>query len=59
MIDYITIDIESAEDAGRFAGQYLEKIGKTDLATLTRDEWINFLLVVIGKYRDFEIPFEI
>lgn len=58
-MDYITIDIESAENAGQFAGKYLESIGKTDLATLTKDEWINFLLVVIGKYRDFEIPFEL
>lgn len=58
-INYITIDIEDAENAGRYAGQYLEQIKKTDLATLTKDEWINFLLVVIGKYRDFEIPFEI
>jgi len=59
MIDYITIDIESAEYAGHYAGQYLEKIGKTDMATLTRDEWINFLLVVVGKYRNFENRFEL
>jgi len=56
-IKYITIDVENAELAGRSAGKYLEEIGKTDLATLTRDEWINFLRVVIGTYEDLEIPF--
>ena len=29
--------------AGKDAGEFLDTIGKTDLATLTEDEWLEFL----------------
>lgn len=35
------------DDAGDMAGAYLESIDKTDLATLTADEWATFLHQVI------------
>lgn len=34
------------------AGAYLEKIGKTDLATMTQDQWMNFLEVVCTAFSD-------
>lgn len=35
------------DDAGEMAGAYLDSIGKTDLAALTREEWATFLHQVI------------
>lgn len=35
------------DDAGEMAGSYLDSIGKTDLATLTADEWATLLHQVI------------
>jgi hypothetical protein len=40
----------SLSDAGDSAGEYLGKIGKTDLATLTREEWLHFLKIVLTTY---------
>jgi hypothetical protein len=34
------------------AGEYLESIGKTDLAVLTAAEWLTLLEVVISAYQD-------
>jgi archaellum component FlaD/FlaE len=34
------------------AGAYLENIGKTDLATMSQDEWMNFLEVVCTAFSD-------
>jgi hypothetical protein len=41
--------LESVSDD---AGQYLDALGKTDLATLTRDEWMGFLRTVIIAYQE-------
>jgi len=38
------------EDAGKAAGKYLEGIGKTDLVTLTREEWTQFIEVICVEY---------
>ena len=40
-------EIAARNDAGDEAGAYLEKIGKTDLATLTEAEWFEFLRQVL------------
>ena len=43
-------------------GEYLQEIGKTDLALLTQEEWLTFLQCIGGEvtrmfpFRD-EIPF--
>jgi len=34
------------------AGEYLESVGKTDLAALTRAEWLTLLEVVVTAYQD-------
>jgi len=36
--------------AGDRAGAYLDRIGKTDLAALDRDQWIKFLQEVIDGF---------
>jgi hypothetical protein len=41
--------ILAASPAG---GEYLEKLGKTDLAVLTEDEWMGFLESVIRAFQD-------
>ena len=38
------------ERAGQHAGAFLEKLGKTDLVTLTLPEWQEFLLTVMTAY---------
>lgn len=40
------------DDAGNMAGAYLDTIGKTDLATLTQEEWKGFLHQVIVGFED-------
>jgi hypothetical protein len=38
--------------ASPMAGEYLDSIGKTDLATLTDAEWLTLLEVIITAYQD-------
>jgi hypothetical protein len=42
------IDTEAVLKAGDVAGQYLDEIGKTDLAGLTAEQWKDFLFKVVG-----------
>lgn len=51
-LEFGRIDQLAAGDGGEKGGEYLDKIGKTDLATLTEEEWQQFLLAVVGGYRD-------
>ncbi len=51
MIDPTPNENASIEVAGQMAGEYLDSIGKTDLATLGRDEWLTFIGCVIDGYR--------
>jgi Family of unknown function (DUF6511) len=58
-------EIGSALEAGKLAGAYLDEIEKTDLATLSGDEWREFLRrIIIGfeqtmrrKILENEAPF--
>jgi hypothetical protein len=38
--------------ASPMAGEYLESIGKTDLAMLSEAEWLTLLEVVVTAYQD-------
>lgn len=40
----------AALEAGTRAGEYLDEIGKTDLASLDRDEWLTFLKRIVVGY---------
>lgn len=54
------IELTRDEDAaavagGKAAGAYLEKIGKTDLAAMTKDEWEEFCRTLVsGAYADLQ-----
>ena len=37
---------------GEQAGAYLESIGKTDLITLTKEEWLTFLGTVVSNFQE-------
>lgn len=52
MVDPNEHEQAAIEAAGPVAGEYLESIGKTDLAVLTPDEWLTFLEVVVTAYQD-------
>lgn len=39
-------------EAGEQAGAFLDSIGKTDLASLDKDEWSRFLALVLKGYAD-------
>lgn len=39
-------------EAGKVAGRYLDRIGKTDLAALTKEEYATFVEAIIETYRD-------
>lgn len=45
-------EVRAAEQASARAGEYLEQIGKTDLATMTPEEWAGFLLHVHAAVAD-------
>lgn len=39
-------EADAVATGGQAAGDYLDRIGKTDLATLTRDEWHEFCKIM-------------
>lgn len=42
----------SLAEAGDDAGAFLESVGKTDLASLDREEWLTFLKTILTAYED-------
>ena len=52
MVDPDEHEIAAIEAASPMAGEYLESIGKTDLAVLTDAEWMTLLEVVVTAYQD-------
>jgi hypothetical protein len=51
MIDATEDELDAIEAASDPAGEYLESIGKTDLATMTEEEWFRFLEVVVTGFQ--------
>lgn len=43
-------EVFSLADAGDEAGTFLEKIGKTDLAQLSQEEWSAFLKIILTTF---------
>lgn len=43
-------ELEAVEHGGTAGGEYLDSIGKSDLAKLTKEEWIMFLECVCKEY---------
>ena len=50
MIDPTEYEREAIAHGGVQAGEYLEALGKTDLATMTEQEWDAFIEVVCTGY---------
>lgn len=52
MVDPDEHETAAIAAASPMAGEYLESIGKTDLAVLTESEWLTLLQVIITAYQD-------
>ena len=52
MIDPSDAELEAIEHAGAMGGEYLDQLGKTDLAAFTPDEWWTFVGAVCGGYTE-------
>lgn len=52
MVDPDEHEIAAIAAASPMPGEYLESIGKTDLAVLTESEWLTLLEVIITAYQD-------
>ena len=50
MVDYTRHEIEAMQAASAPAGDYLERVGKTDLAALSCEEWMTFIETVCSHY---------
>jgi hypothetical protein len=52
MIDPTDAEVEAREHAGAMGGEYLDQLGKTDLAVLTLEEWRTFVGAVCGGFTE-------
>lgn len=52
MIDPTPNETEAMAMGGQMGGEYLVAIGKSDLATLSEEEWVRFLDAVVTGYCD-------
>jgi Family of unknown function (DUF6511) len=43
-------ELGAALEAGSDAGAYLDEVGQTDMASLTRDQWLEFLRRIVTGY---------
>lgn len=52
MIDPTEHEVEAIMAASEPAGQYIEALGRTDMATWSSDEWLGFLEAVVTGYEN-------
>jgi len=52
MIDPTPNELAAIAHGGAMAGEYLESLGKTDLALLSHQEWLTLLEVIVTGYCD-------
>lgn len=52
MIDPTPNEIQALMGTSDMAGEYLESIGKTDLAALSYEEWMTLIEVIVTAYTD-------
>ena len=55
MIDPTKRENEMLLEAGKNGGEYLDEIQKYDLRYLTKDEWLQFLRSVVGKWGEIRV----
>lgn len=48
--DLTTMEVLALREAGSAAGEYLDSLGKTDLAQLSADEWFIFLERILNRF---------
>ena len=51
--DYTDEETRAFQSASDTAGEYLEHLGKTDMALFTEEEWIDLLAAVVHGYSEF------
>lgn len=52
MIDPDKHEVQALAAASRLAGEYIESIAKTDLATFTGEEWATLIEVAVTAFQD-------
>lgn len=52
MVDPDEREEQAIEHASDQAGEYLDSLGRTDLATLSREEWLTLLQVTVTAFQD-------
>ena len=52
MIDATPNETAAMQQGGKMGGEYLDSIGKTDLAALSLDEWATFVACIVSGYCD-------
>jgi hypothetical protein len=52
MTDPNEFEIQAMSNASDRAGEYIESIGRTDMAVWTEEEWTRFIETVCGGYVD-------
>jgi hypothetical protein len=52
LVDPAPHEIAAMSTASDRAGEYIESLGRTDMATWTEHEWTHFIAVVCGGYVD-------
>ena len=52
MIDPKKHEVQALAAASRGAGEYVESLAKTDLATFTGDEWATLIEVAVTAFQD-------
>lgn len=50
-VEFSRLEEMATIEGGADAGAYLDKLGKTDLASLTQDEWDEFCRTLVAGYR--------
>lgn len=50
MIDPLPIEQAAMDHAGEQAGEYLDALGKTDLAAMSPEEWATLINVICSGY---------
>jgi len=52
MIDLTPNESATIRHGGKRGGTYLESLGKTDLVSLSEEEWLTFIDAIITGYGD-------
>ncbi len=52
MIDPNPIELAAMRQAGDRAGDYIDSLGRTDMAAWSKPEWTAFIAAICGSYVD-------